>query len=48
VLCELACSKRLTGPGAAAEDTESTAVFLYSKEKDCRIHRPCRLEHRLA
>jgi hypothetical protein len=29
----VAYKKRLTAPGAAAEDTESTVVFLYSKEK---------------
>jgi len=31
--------KRLTGPVQVAEDTESTVVFLYSKEKQCALTR---------
>jgi hypothetical protein len=33
VLSSLACCKRLTAPGAVTQDTEKTAVFLYSKVK---------------
>jgi hypothetical protein len=33
VLSGRLCAKRLTAPSAPVEDTEKTAVFLYSKEK---------------
>jgi hypothetical protein len=32
--------KRLTAPAPVAEDTESTVVFLYSKEKTVRPYAP--------
>jgi hypothetical protein len=36
----VAYKKRLTAPGAAVEDTESTVVFLYSKEKAVHPYAP--------
>jgi hypothetical protein len=35
MLFSLPCCKRLTAPSAIAEDTEKTAVFLYSNVKEC-------------
>jgi hypothetical protein len=40
VLFSAALSNRLTAPAAAAEDTEKTLVFLYSKVKDGALTLP--------
>jgi hypothetical protein len=40
VLSNQSCGKRLTAPGAVVEDTEKTAVFLYSKVKHCALTAP--------